>query len=492
MLLPNKGVNLLFKQSSSLINIFHFDFNNPNHFLSLSDNSEIVEFLVVPEEEKFIEIEKFHLKRPDNDLLKQNGHVVKHLKHDHYHKITQVLQFENFLILGYDDGLILVYQITKKQFVVIEKQIEKEAEEEKNNENKKNEEEEEKEEKEEEEHEENNENEENEESEENKKLNIKQKEENNKSQIQDNNEQKENDKHKLDYFNSFSLYYILLGHIEEILSLCYIPELKILISSSIDHTIKIFDFTTGQMTHFFKFDFIINRILYQNITKKGEPKIVLTLLSQSPIKVIINLSTNPIMCNTHYFEHIDIDQLEKINDKYYGMNSKNIKIFDKNLELEGNLVCLNPINLIYFYKYKNDFLIVDNENMVRIVTFNIKSKNKKIEDKKNDKNKKKNPKKEEPEEEEEKTFESVINSEYKFKVGEDNINGFFHWDKFILAFSRDGNLYLINYEKIQESCETAQMIIEDEESLKMMGNLVHNKKNKKGKKDKGKKDKKKK
>ena len=130
--------------------------------------------------------------------------------------------------------------------------------------------------------------------------------------------------------------------------------------------------------------------------------------------------------------------------------------------------------------------------MVRIVTFNIKSKNKKIEDKKNDKNKKKNPKKEEPEEEEEKTFESVINSEYKFKVGEDNINGFFHWDKFILAFSRDGNLYLINYEKIQESCETAQMIIEDEESLKMMGNLVHNKKNKKGKKDKGKKDKKKK
>ena len=131
MLLPNKGVNLLFKQSSSLINIFHFDFNNPNHFLSLSDNSEIVEFLFVPEEEKFIEIEKFHLKRPDNDLLKQNGHVVKHLKHDHYHKITQVLQFENFLILGYDDGLILVYQITKKQFAVIEKQIEKEAEEEK-------------------------------------------------------------------------------------------------------------------------------------------------------------------------------------------------------------------------------------------------------------------------------------------------------------------------------------------------------------------------
>jgi WD40 repeat protein len=350
-------------------------FNSPNHFLSLSDNSEIVEFLFVPEEEKMIEIEKFHLKRPNNDLLKQNGHMVKHLKHGHYHKITRVLQFENFLILGYDDGLILVYQIAKKKFEATENQIEKETKEAKgmNNDDKKNEEEEENE-----EIVEDNENEENDEKEENKKSNIKTKEEKNKNQIENNIEEKRNNKHKLDYFNSFSLYYILLGHIEEILSLCYIPELKILISSSIDHTIKIFDFTTGQMTHYFKFDFIINRILYQNISKKGEPKIVLTLLSQSPIKVIINLSTNPIMMNTHHFEHINIDQFEKINDKYYGMNSKNIKIFDKNLELEGNLVCLSPINLIYFYKYKNDFFIVDNENMVRIVTFNLKTKNKKI------------------------------------------------------------------------------------------------------------------
>ena len=480
MLLPNKGINFLFKHSSSLINIFHLDFNTQNHFLSLSDNSEIVEFLFIPEDEKIIEIEKFHLKRPENDLLKKNGLPVKHLRHGHYHKITQVLQFENFLILGYDDGLILVYQITKKQFAIVEKQIESEKKEEK---------------KEEEENEEIEENNENEESEENKKSIMDKKEENNKTQIDNtnnnNNEENQQEKHKLNYFNSFSLYYILLGHIEEILSLCYIPQLKILISSSIDHTVKIFDFTTGQMTHFFKFDFIINRILYQNISKTSEPKIILTLLSQSPVKVIINLSTNPIIYNVHHFEHIDIKQLEKINDKFYGMNLKNIKILDKNLELEGKLICLNQINLIYFFKYKNDFLIIDNENMIRIVTFDIKTKNKKIDDKKNDKNKKKNTKNEEPEEEEEKIFESIINTEYKFKVGEDNINGLYAMDKFIFAFSRDGSLYLINYEKIQESCETAQMIFEDEESLKMMNNLVQNKKTKKGKKDKAKKNNKK-
>ena len=432
MLLPNKGVNLLFKHTSSIINIFHLDFNSPNHYLSLSDNSEVVEFLLVPEEEKIKEIEKFHIKRPDNELLKNNGHKIVHLKHGQYHKITQVLQFENFMVLGYDDGLILVYQIIKKQ---LENDFEKE------------------------------------------------------------DEENENNNHKLDYFNSFSLYYILLGHLEEIVSFCYIPELKILISSSIDNSLKIFDFTTGQLTHFFKFDFIINKILYQNAAKKGDPKIVLTLLSQSPVKVLINLSANPITYNTHHFEHIDVCQLEKINDKFYGLNSKKIKILDKNFEQEGTLINLNNIDFQYFTKYKNDFLIVDNENMVRMVTFKIKEKNKAKEDSKNDKNKKKNTKKEEPPEEEEKIFESITHTQFKFKVGEDNINGFYFINNFILAFCRDGSMYSINYDKIHESYENELMKIEDEISMKMMESMVNNKKSKKGKKDKkdkGKKEKKKK
>ena len=188
MLLPNKGVNLLFKHSSSILNIFHLDFNSPKHYLSLSDNSEVVEFLLVPEEDKIKEIEKFHIKRPDNELLKNNGHKIVHLKHGQYHKITQVIQFDSFITLGYDDGLILVYQITKKEF--------------------------------------------------------------------DNEEQNKPHNHELKYFNSFSLYYILLGHLEEIVSLCYIPQIKMLISSSLDNTLKMFDFETGNLTHFFKFDFI--------------------------------------------------------------------------------------------------------------------------------------------------------------------------------------------------------------------------------------------
>ena len=460
MLLPDKGVKLLFKHSTSIINIFHFDFNAPNHFISLSDNNEIVEFLFVVEEEKVLEIDKFHIKRPDNNLLERNGHKIQNLKRGQYYKITQVLQFENFIVFGYDDGLILVYYITKKELNNIEKKNENKSK------NK------------------NDEEEENEEAEENNEQSEEVKDENiNKENKNDINDNQQNNG-ELNYSNYFSLYYILLGHSDEILSLCYISQLQILISSSNDSTLKIFDFTTGHLTHYFKFDFIITKILYQNISKTKEPKIILTLLSSSPLKVIINLSANPISSNTQHFDHIDILQLEKINDKFYGMNSKNIKILDKNLEHEGTLICLNNINFQYFYKYKNDFYIVDNENMVRMVTFNIKKKTKAKEDNKNDKNKKKNPKNEEPEEEEEKTYESVIKTEYKFKLGEDNINGFYPLNNFIFAFSRDGSLYLINFEKIQEGYETLRMTKEDDASLKMMEFLAQNKKSKKGKKDK--------
>ena len=494
MLLPNEGVKLLFKHSSSIINIFHFDFNNQNHFLSLSDNSEIIEFLFLSEEQRILELEKFYIKRPHDSLLEKNGHKVINLKHKQYHKITQVLQFENYIILGYDDGVILVYQVIRKQFekkAIItnekpdDKLIMNEKEENKfklydlsENED--------------EEEEEDKDNEENLKNQKDLNDKIIEQNENNNNQ---NKSGENDDKNKIDYFNSFSLYYILLGHTEEIISLCYIPQAQILISSSVDYTVKIFDFKTGHLTHFFKFDFVINKILYEVITKASTTKIVLTLLSTSPLKVIIDLSANPVTCNTYHFEILDILQMEKINDKYFCLKNNNIQILDKNLEHEGTLISLSDkINFLYFNKYKNDFFIVDNENMVRRVKFEIKQKNKnKDKDKnKNDKNKKKVEKNEEDEENQEKIYESIIKTEFKFKVGEDNIIGFFYFNNFIFVFCRDGNLYLVNFEKIIENYENYLMSIEDAESLKMMETLAKSKKSKKSKKDKGKKTKKKK
>ena len=502
MYLPNEGVELLFKHQNSILNIFHFDFNDQNHFMSLSDDGEIIEWIFNPEALNITEIVKFHLKRPDNDILSQKKHKIRPLKRGEYYKITQVIQFEEYLALGYSDGVILVYQITKKN--KNKNNIkEKKAKMQKEKENK-----------EAKEYEENN------EKKEKPSMNEEDKVESESSinfnnNMEDEEEEREeksyniekkdnsnlNDNNGLEYYNYFSLYYVLLGHLQEILSLCYIPQTKMIVSSSDDHTVKIFDFNNGHLIYYFKLDFIINRILYQNISRnKNDNKIIITLLSNDPVKVIINLSTNPITFNNYYFEHNDIIQLEKINDKFYALNIKNVAVLDKNLEKEVIFISLdNNIFFQYFNKFKNDYLIVDNENNVRIVELIQKNKDKENEakdkNKKNEKNKKQNNAKNNNEDQEEqikKINEYPIVTECKFKVGEDCIKGFYYYlDKYIFVYCQDGKVYLINYDKIKENYERMQMALEDAASLQMMSTLVIVKKPKKKAKTKKGKDKKK-
>ena len=500
MFLPNEGVELVFKHSSAIIGIFHFDFNNQNHFISLSDDSEVIEWIFNKEDLKIYEISKFHLKRPSNDLLSQNKHNIRQLKKGEYYKISQFIQFDNFIALGYSDGVILVYEITKKPNSKtnnknnISKKIDLKNKEEKK-ENKEENEEEENEEK------ENNSNsileEDNIESESNINLNTIENEKNNKDKNKGNKNEKNNEDNynNLDYYNFFNLYYVLLGNVQEIHSLCYVPQTKLLISSSDDYTVKIYDFNTGHLKFYFKLDFIINRILYQNISRnKNDPKIILTLLSNDPVKLIINLSANPISFNNYYFNHNNIIQLEKINDKYYGLNLNNIIVLDKNLIHEGAFISLNNGFFNYFNKFKNDYLLVDNDNYIRRVELINKAKEKendiKDKNKKNEKNKKPN-KNDENKEEEEKTYENTIITDFKFKVGEDRVKGFFYVDNYIFVYCQDGKLFLVNYDKIIQNYERIQMAIEDDASLQMMATLVYVKKAKKKKGKKGKEKKKK-
>ena len=53
------------------------------------------------------------------------NHKIRKLKKDEYHKITQVIQFDNFIGLGYSDGIVLVYEITKKSKINNNKNNEK-------------------------------------------------------------------------------------------------------------------------------------------------------------------------------------------------------------------------------------------------------------------------------------------------------------------------------------------------------------------------------
>ena len=488
MLLPNEGVELLFRHSTSIIDIFHFDFNDPNHFISLSDDGETIEWIFNKESLQVTEISKFHLKRPNDNLLSQNKHKIRELKKGEYFKITKEIQFDNFISLGYSDGVILVYEVLKKDYNKNDKsgknkeqsnQKEKEVDKEEIEEKEKS-----------------NEEEDRIDSEIN--ININEAENvdkinSNSDKIDDKNKELKNENNNLDYYNYFNLYYVLLGSLDRINALCYIPQTKMLISSSDDYTVKIFDFNTGHLRYYFKLDFIVNRLLFQNIIKnKNESKIVLTLLSNDPVKVLINLSTNSITFNNYVFKHNNMIQLEKINDKYYGLNSKNILVLNKNLEQESSYISLNNILFNYFNKFKDDYLIADNENCIRIVEFMQKNKEKendsKNKNKKNEKNKKQNGQKnEEKDENEEKINENTIITDCKFKVGEDNINGFFFVDSYVLVYCQDGKLYLVNYDKIKENYERMQMAFEDAASLQMMSTIIHAKKpKKKGKGKKGK------
>jgi len=508
MLLPNEGITFLLEHSSSIKNIFHFDFNEQNHFISLSEDGEIIEWLFDIENFQISQISKFHLKRPSNDILSEKKHKIQELAKGQYYKITQVIQFDNFIVIGYSDGIILVYQVTKKQNTIkskdtkTEKSKNKEIHSKKDNENEVD-----KEQNNEENNAEENESEENEEKEEKEKSSNSDKEDKNGTEgnlslggeqsgngsaLDEKNSEEKKKEVNLEYYNYFSLYYVLLGHLQDISSLCYIPENKLLVSSSDDHTVKIFDFETGHLKYYFKLDFIVNKILYQNTSrKKDSPNIVLTLLSNDPVKAIINLSSNPITFANYSFNFNSLIQLEKINDKYYGLNKNNIAIFDKGLLHEGTFISLNSIDFKYFYKFKNDYLIADNENYIKIVELiNKKKEEPKLKNKKNEKKKPQKGKNDEKDEEEEKTFEKQIINDCKFKVGEDVINGFFVNDNNIFVYCQDGKIYSVNYNKIKENYERMQMAIEDMASLQLMLSLVNVKKSKKKGKSK-KKDKKK-
>ena len=114
MILPNDDIKTITTHSSPVLQVFHFDINQPFHFMSISDNGEIIEWIFEKNTKNFKEIEKCNLQRPSDEILTVNKHETRKLKKGEYIKITSVIQFNNFLAIGYDDGLILVYQIEKQ------------------------------------------------------------------------------------------------------------------------------------------------------------------------------------------------------------------------------------------------------------------------------------------------------------------------------------------------------------------------------------------
>ena len=457
MILSNEDVKIITSHFSPVLKVFHIGFNKPYHFMSLSDDGEIIEWIFDKSTKNIKEIEKCNLQRPSDEILSINKHELRKLKKGEYIKITDVIQFDNFLTVGYDDGLILVYQIekqnleVKKPVIASHDKIEEENIEEEEHENKK-------------------------------KENKKNNEEISKMINKKSDEEIMNELTlSIDYYNTFSLYYILLGHSEKIRCLFYVSSKKVLVTSSDNCTVKIYDMTNGFSLYHFNLDCIVNKITL--IEKKNSQNLI--LLSEDPYKLIIDITKEPFSFNHYSFKYNNSLQLEKNNNGYYLLGPRVVYLFDNNFEYKASFSNLDQVNYSLVKIYKDNVLIFDNENFLQITKFQSIEPKKPPQDPKNKKgavktSKGKNDNKNE--EEKDKNDQFNITCELKVKIGNDAINDCFIYETFGFCSCQDNNLYLINLEEKKDlKYERTQMAIEDEMSLQMMKNLGSNKSKKKGK-----------
>ena len=76
MLFPADNVKTVTSHSNNVINIYHFDFDDEDHFISLSDDGQIIEWSFDKEKEEKKEIERCNLVRPNDELLQNNRHQI--------------------------------------------------------------------------------------------------------------------------------------------------------------------------------------------------------------------------------------------------------------------------------------------------------------------------------------------------------------------------------------------------------------------------------
>ena len=404
------------------------------------------------------EIEKCNLQRPSDEILIINKHEIRKLKKGEYIKITSAIQFNNFIAVGYDDGLILIYQIEKQALNKSKQPVGS--------------------------------------------LHEKIEEENQSDEENQKEKEKEEDKRltdetkmdelisKIDYYNTFSLYYILLGHSQQIRSLFYVANKKFLVTSSDNCTVKIYDMTNGFSLYHFNLDCMINKIILME--KKKEQNLV--LFSDDPYKLIIDITKEPFSFNHYSFKYNNVSHIEKMNNGYYLLGQRSVYQFDNNLEYKGTFTNLIPIDYTLIKMYKDNIILFDAENYVELVSFKGLEEKKPIVDPKNKKAaakpaKGKNDKKEEDIKQ---SDQYNIKTEFKVKMGTDEISECFIYDQFGFCSCQDTNIYLIDFElKKSMHYERSNMANEDAASLQWMNSLANVKSKKKKGKNKGKKKKKK-
>ena len=237
----------------------------------------------------------------------------------------------------------------------------------------------------------------------------------------------------------------------------------------------------GFSLYHFNLDCIINKIIF--LEKKNSQNLI--LLSEDPYKLTIDITKEPFSFNHYSFKFNNSLQLEKIKNGYYLLGHRAVYQFDNNFEYKATFTSLDQMDYSLIKVYKDNIILFDADNFIEFTTFQSIEEKKPEVDPKNKKAAKpakgKNDKKEE---EVEKTDQYNIKTEFKIKVGNDEITECYLYDKYGFCCCQDNNLYLIDMDlKKDMKYERANMALEDEYSFQMMKNLANTKtkKKKKGK-----------
>ena len=173
-----------------------------------------------------------------------------------------------------------------------------------------------------------------------------------------------------------------------------------------------------------------------------------------------------------------------MNTGYYVLGPRSVYQLDTNFDYKYTFTSLDPINYSLIKVYKNNIILFDAENYLEVTSFQGTEVKKPVEDTKNKRAAAKPQKgKNEKVEEIAQTDQFNIITEFRVKIGNDEITECYIYEQFGFCCCQDNNLYFIDLElKKNMKYERSNLALEDELSLQMMNNLANVKtKKKKGK-----------
>jgi hypothetical protein len=263
------------------------------------------------------------------------------------------------------------------------------------------------------------------------------------------------------YTNIFWLKYLFTKQTQEISYLFYYnyQNVHILLSASKNGSINCYNIDNGNLLYSFDVSDYVKYVCFcKEITKnKKVAKTHLTLLCNSPNKIILNLSLEkPINMNSYSFIYNDFTKIIFIENNFYLLGKRGeCIVFNNNFENEKKVNYKTAIPLYDIIQYKKYFLLFTAEFNMCLVDFNFDTK--------------------------------LMNELFYIKFGLNKVTNLIYINDVLYITNADKNIYSIDF-NIEYRLYEERIAMKKEEKLSEEYNIYYElHKNKKKKKKKGKK-----